>query len=77
MFELPIFMFALAKIGVMTAQRYGAMRKYAVLLVMVASAIITPTPDPFNMMLVAVPMYALYEIGIILSRFARRGESAT
>jgi sec-independent protein translocase protein TatC len=72
MFELPIVMFALAKVGAMTAKRYGAVRKYALLLVMVAAAIITPTPDPFNMMLVAVPMYALYEIGVLISRFARR-----
>jgi len=41
---------------------------------MVMAAIITPTPDPFNMMLVALPTYFLYEVGIILSRLAYRGK---
>jgi sec-independent protein translocase protein TatC len=72
MFELPLVIFALSWIGVVNTQRLASFRKFAVLLVMVASAIITPTPDPFNMMLVAIPMYLLYEVGIILSRFARR-----
>lgn len=73
MFELPIVIYALSWIGVVTTKRLTSIRKFAVLLTMVAAAIITPTPDPFNMMLVAVPMYMLYEVGIILSRFARRG----
>lgn len=75
-FELPIVMYSLALIGVMTAQRYGRVRKAALILSMIASAIITPTPDPFNMMLVAVPTYGLYEVGILLSRTVRRGERA-
>jgi sec-independent protein translocase protein TatC len=71
MFELPIVIFALSSIGVVNTKRLTSIRKFAVILVMIAAAIITPTPDPFNMMLVAVPMYALYELGIILSRFAK------
>lgn len=72
MFELPVVMFVLARLGVMTAKRYGSVRKYAFLLCLVAAAIITPTPDPYNMALVAIPMYGLYEVGTLLSRFARR-----
>lgn len=75
-FELPIVMYTLALIGVMTARRYGRFRKFALILSMVASAIITPTPDPFNMMLVAIPTYALYEIGILLSRTVRKSSPA-
>jgi sec-independent protein translocase protein TatC len=70
-FELPVVMFALAKIGAMSAKQFGKVRKYAFLLCMIAAAIITPTPDPFNMMLVAVPTYALYEVGILMARLAR------
>jgi sec-independent protein translocase protein TatC len=70
-FELPVVMFALAKVGAMTARQFGKFRKYAFLLCMVAAAIITPTPDPFNMMLVAIPTYGLYEVGIVMARLAR------
>ena len=72
MFELPLVIFILSKIGVVNTRRLTSIRKYAFIGVMIASAIITPTPDPFNMMLVAVPMYGLYELGVLLSRFARR-----
>lgn len=72
MFELPLVIFALSWVGVVNTKRLSSFRKFAILLVMVASAIITPTPDPFNMMLVAIPMYMLYELGIVLSRFAKR-----
>jgi sec-independent protein translocase protein TatC len=70
-FELPIVMFLLAKLGIVSHRRMSSFRKYALILIMVAAAIITPTPDPFNMFMVAAPMYALYELGILLSRFAR------
>ena len=71
-FELPVVMYALALIGVMNAKRYSRFRKYALILSMVAAAIITPTPDPFNMAMVAAPTYLLYEVGILLSRTVRR-----
>lgn len=71
-FELPVVMYALALIGVMNAKRYSRFRKYALILSMIAAAIITPTPDPFNMAMVAIPTYTLYEVGILLSRTVRR-----
>ncbi|HUG16595.1 MAG TPA: twin-arginine translocase subunit TatC [Thermomicrobiales bacterium] len=70
-FELPVVMFALARIGAVTYKQFARVRKFAFLLGMVAAAIITPTPDPFNMMLVGIPIYALYEIGILMARLAR------
>lgn len=69
-FQLPVVMFALAKIGAVTARQFGRVRKFAFLLGMVAAAIITPTPDPFNMMLVGIPIYGLYEVGILMARLA-------
>lgn len=70
-FELPPMLYILAKLGVVNHKRLTSIRKFAFLLCMVAAAIITPTPDPFNMMLVAIPMYFLYEFGTFLTRFAR------
>jgi sec-independent protein translocase protein TatC len=70
-FEMPVIILLLSKIGVVSTKRLSSFRKYAFLLVIVAAAIITPTPDPFNMMLVAIPLYILYELGVLFSRFFR------
>jgi len=70
-FELPVVIFILAKLGIVDAQRLSSLRKYALMVIMVAAAVITPTPDPFNMFFVAAPMYALYEAGVLLARLAK------
>ena len=67
-FEMPAFIYILIKLNIVSAQRLAAWRRYAVVLVMLAAAVITPTPDPQTMLIVAVPMYLLYELGIILGR---------
>lgn len=67
-FELPALMFILGKLGVVTAQQLGRARKFAFIGVLIAAAIITPTPDPVNMMIIALPIYVLYELGILFVR---------
>ena len=69
-FELPIVLFFLAKIRVVDYRRLGRWRKYALLIICIFAAIITPTPDPVNMLIVAAPLYALYELGILFARLA-------
>ncbi|PYE53059.1 twin-arginine translocase subunit TatC [Deinococcus yavapaiensis] len=69
-FELPVLSFVLTKIGIVNARLLGRLRKIAFVVILLAAAIITPTPDPFNMMIVALPVYVLYELGIIISRLA-------
>jgi sec-independent protein translocase protein TatC len=69
-FQLPPIMFLLAKLGVVRAQRMARFRRYAIVLIVIIAAVITPTPDPLNQLAVAVPMYLLYELGIIFARFA-------
>ncbi len=69
-FETPFFIFALAKIGIVKASTLGKYRRYAVVAIVIFAAIITPTPDPFTQLSVAVPVYALYEIGVVLARVA-------
>ena len=71
-FEIPIVMFFLAKIGIVKPQWLSKYRKAAYIIAFVAGAIITPTFDPVNQSLVAVPIIILYEIGIILAKIARR-----
>src|SRR5881396_436255 len=69
-FEVPVVIFALVKIHVITRQWLAKQRRYAVLAAFLIGAIITPTPDPFNQTLVAVPMYLLFELGLFLARLA-------
>jgi sec-independent protein translocase protein TatC len=67
-FELPAVLWVLARLGLVTTARLVALRRYAFLAAFVIAAIITPTPDPLNQLLLAVPLYLLYEAGILLSR---------
>jgi sec-independent protein translocase protein TatC len=70
-FETPLIIFFLAKIGLVNRKSLAKIRKYAVVGVFVISAVITPTPDPMNQILVAVPLYILFELGVQLTRFAK------
>lgn len=73
-FQLPVIMFIVAKIGIFSPKQMRKMRKYAFILLLVASAIITPSTDPYNMAIVAIPLIVLYELGIIIaSIFAKTG----
>jgi len=69
-FEVPVAIFALVKIHVITRQWLAKQRRYAVLVAFLLAAVITPTPDPFNQTLVAIPMYLLFELGLFVARFA-------
>jgi sec-independent protein translocase protein TatC len=68
-FELPAIIYLLARIGVVSAKMLAQTRRYAIVIITIVAAIITPTGDPYNLLLLAVPMYLLYELGIFLARF--------
>ena len=69
-FELPLFVFFLAKLGIVNSEMLSRNRKYAYLGIAVVAAVITPTVDPLNMMLVMAPLVVLYELGVILAKIA-------
>jgi len=72
-FELPVAIVFLARMGLVTPKTLAKNRKYAVLVAFIVAAVLTPTPDFFNQTLMAVPMLVLYEVGIIIARiFVRR-----
>jgi sec-independent protein translocase protein TatC len=71
-FELPLVIIFLTKIGIVTPKTLAKNRKFAVLFAFIAGAILTPTPDMFNQTLMAVPIIILYEIGILVSRVMYR-----
>jgi sec-independent protein translocase protein TatC len=66
-FELPIVILFLTKMGIVSPKTLAKNRKYAVLIAFVLAAVLSPTPDAFNQTLMAVPILLLYEVGIWLS----------
>ena len=71
-FEVPLILLALGKLGIVKARMLVRTRRYALLGIVVASALITPTPDVYNLSLLAGPMYIFYEIGIILVKMVEK-----
>jgi len=64
-FEVPLVITLMAKVGWVDAPFLRRYRKWALLGSFIVAAILTPTPDPFNQCLMALPMYVLYEVGIV------------
>lgn len=73
-FEVPVVMVILTKIGIVTTEFLAKNRKYAIVLAFVAAAVLTPTPDMFNQTVMAVPIIVMYEAGIWASRILNRGK---
>ncbi len=75
-FEMPLVFTLLAKIGILNPQILSKNRRYAVVIAFVLGAIITPTFDPINQTIVALPIIVLYEISIWMSKLAYSKKSA-
>ena len=67
-FELPVIVFFLVKIGLMTASFMKKNRRYAVIVILILAAIITPGTDIFSQLMVSLPLYLLYEASIIVAK---------
>jgi sec-independent protein translocase protein TatC len=76
-FELPIVMFLLAALNIVEFETMRKTRKYAAVGLMIAAAVITPTPDAISMLVVWAPMYLLYELGLLLARIVSRARRRT
>jgi sec-independent protein translocase protein TatC len=75
-FELPLVLILLGRMGIVSHAFLARNRKYAFLISFIVGALVTPTPDVFNMTLMSVPIYLLYEIGLLGVRiFGRKRES--
>jgi len=67
LFQLPIVIFFLTKVGIVTPAFLRSYRKHAVIAILVIGAIITPSSDPLSLSLISIPLYFLYEISIFIS----------
>lgn len=75
-FEIPVFLFFMTKIGLVTPRKLARMRRYAIVVCFIVAALITPTPDAFTQCMMAIPMIILYEVGIVVSKLAVRRKDA-
>ena len=66
-FELPILVLILSKFGIMTPRLMRSSRRYAIVVILIIAAIVTPTPDALTMLTVSFPLFFLYELSIFVS----------
>ncbi|MEC9352488.1 MAG: twin-arginine translocase subunit TatC, partial [Planctomycetota bacterium] len=71
-FQTPLIMVFLNRVGLVSVQGFGKARRLAIMVGFVLSAFLTP-PDPFSLLLMAVPLVLLYEVGILICRLLSLG----
>jgi sec-independent protein translocase protein TatC len=76
-FEVPIVLLMLGKVGLVRSTTLTKTRRFAALFIVIGASIITPTPDIYNMALLAVPTYLLYEIGILLMKINEKRQGTS
>jgi sec-independent protein translocase protein TatC len=71
-FEFPVFLFAAAAAGLLSSQQLKQGRRWAVLIIVVLGAVVTPTGDPLTLLALSIPLYLLYEVTILLVKLILR-----
>lgn len=74
-FEMPILAYFLSKIGILGSKWMRRNRRYAIVVIMVLAAILTPSPDIASMLLMFIPLYGLYEISILVASRVEKGNN--
>lgn len=75
-FELPMITYVLSRVGLVTPEMMRTYRRHAIVVSLIVAAILTPSPDPVNQLIFAIPLWVLYEISIIISQFALKKQVA-
>jgi len=71
-FEFPAILVSLEVAGVLSARKLSSWRRWAIILIVVAAGVITPSSDPFSMIALAVPLYIFYEASIVIGKIIQR-----
>lgn len=68
-FELPLVTWVLSKVGMLSSKLMSKYRRHSIVAILILAAVITPTPDPVTQIMVAIPLYVLYEISVVISYY--------
>ena len=71
-FEFPLVLIFLAKVGIVSSRQLRSFRRYAILVIAVFAAVITPSQDPYTMLAMMLPMVIFYEAAILVIRLMKR-----
>lgn len=71
-FEFPIIILGLVKVGITTSRELAKSRKIIALIIFIAAAVLTPSPDPVTQLLLAIPLIVLFEMSVIISRWIEK-----
>lgn len=71
-FEMPILVYFLSKIGILSSAWMGKNRRYAIVIILVLAGLLTPSPDIASMILMFIPLYGLYELSILVAKGVER-----
>jgi sec-independent protein translocase protein TatC len=75
LFQMPVVMYFLTKVGIVTPAFLRQYRKHAVIIILIIGAIVTPSADPLSQALISIPLYLLYEISILISANVMRNKA--
>lgn len=75
-FQMPILVYILSSLGILTAKFMRNTRRYAIVIILVIAAIVTPTPDMLTMSIVSLPLFVLYEVGIVVAGLVEKRKAA-
>ncbi len=74
-FEMPILVYFLAKIGILGSRLMSKYRRYAIVVILIIAGILTPSPDMASQIMMAIPLYGLYELSIIVARRVEKNKN--
>ena len=71
-FEMPMISYVLTRVGILTPKFLRKYRRHSIIVILIIAAVLTPTPDPINQLIFAIPLFVLYEISILISKLAEK-----
>ena len=71
-FQLPILVYIVASLGFLTPKLMRSSRRYAIVIILIIAAVVTPTPDALTMTVVAIPLFVLFELSIVVAGVVER-----
>ncbi|MES2108398.1 MAG: twin-arginine translocase subunit TatC [Bacteroidota bacterium] len=74
-FQLPILVYIVASLGFLTPKLMRSSRRYAIVIILIVAAVVTPTPDALTMTVVAIPLFVLFELSIVVAGVVERNRA--